>query len=419
MSKDEFAVSRCTIWATVISETIENIMTDPENPIPEYYVEQVKDTLGNLYNIPELLKTPLISYYDASQGQSSAHQLRRDLMEAIETLNPGKVASIRSTQARLYNLMHLHYVGDMTLQETAHELGISLRQAYRDLKRGQENIASILWFKHNRTTPPLPIPSPSKPDVLDTSELSTIESEIKYLERSFVSVNISDILSQAVKAVQRLADQKNVVLNLNAPDEPVTISTNKAIAQQILINLLSQTIQQTHAQVVQINLRIADENATLQITCESENIISSVIERLIKQVRWSTDIQGDFLTLTLNNHGTRVLIIDDNEGLVDLLHHYISTNVYQVFTAHNGVEGLGIASKIQPDVIIMDLMMPDMDGWELLQYLRTTPETSDIPVVICSVIHDPELAYSLGADEFIAKPVTQEQILTVLKKLNI
>lgn len=392
-------------------------MVEQPNAIPDQYVESIKTAISNLYNVPELLKTSLVAYYDTSPRQASAHQLRRDLIEAIEALNPGKVASMRSTQARLYNLMHLHYVGDMTLQETAHELGISLRQAYRDLKRGQENIASVMWYKHHQSTPP----ARQSPQIVvrDPSEISSIESEIKYLDRSFSSVNISDVLSSAVRAVQRLADQKNTQLMLNIPDEPVYISTNKAIAQQILINLLSQTIQQTHMPVVTINLHAADDTATLRISCASDRLISPVIERLIKQVRWSRTFNADELEITLNSHGTRVLIIDDNDGLLDLLHHYISTNVYQVLTANNGADGMRIASDIQPDVIIMDLMMPDMDGWELLQYLRTTPTTSHIPVVICSVIHDPELAYSLGADEFIAKPVTQEQILTILKKMNL
>jgi len=393
-------------------------MTEQDNPIPEQFIEQVKDALGNLYNIPELLKTPLTTYYDSTEAQSVAHQLRRDLMETIETLNPGKVVSVRSTQARLYNLMHLHYVGDMTLQETAHELGISLRQAYRDLRRGQENIASILWFKLQGAQSATPKPT-TPPDKRDTTELSTIESEIKHLERTFVSVDISSILTLAVKAVQRLADQKTVNLDTTLPDSPIQISTNRAIAQQILINLLSQTVQHATNGTVHITLSGQAENATLQISCADSAIISPVVEQLIKQVRWSHDIIDGMLTITLNHHGTQVLIIDDNEGLVDLLHHYISTNVYQVFTAHNGVEGLRIAEEIQPDAIIMDLMMPDMDGWELLQYLRTTVATREIPVIICSVIHDPELAYSLGADDFIAKPVTQEQILSALKKLNL
>lgn len=396
-------------------------MTKNEHTAPEEFIEQVKDALSHLYNIPELLKTPFALNYPADNTPSLAHQLRRELMEAIESLNPGKQVSMRSNAARLYNLMHLHYVGDMTLQETANELGISLRQAYRDLRRGQENIASILWYKRNQEIPS----ERSHPDLMegDAHDLSSIESEITLLERNFTVIDITTILDSATRAVQRLAEQKHVELHVNLPDEPVQVSTHKAIAQQVLINLLSQAIQHTSDVEIVINLLENRNNARLHIEFASavtdDELISPVIARLMAQVKWSSEVNDGQLTIHLNSHGSQILIIDDNEGLVDLLHHYVSDNVYQVYTANNGVDGLRIASELQPDAIVMDLMMPDMDGWELLQHLRTDDSTRDIPVVICSVIHDPELAYSLGANEFIAKPVNKDQLLNTLKKLNI
>jgi len=403
---------------------INRAMPEDKLLIPDDFVEQVKDALSNLYNIPELLKTSLNDYHASDNQQSSAHRLRRELVEAIESMNPGKSVSMRSNVARLYNLMHLHYVGDMTLQETAHELGISQRQAYRDLRRGQENIASILWHNRQHSTTPLkPAMSPSIHEPMEATKLSSIESEITRIERNFSNIDITSILRLAIKAVQQLADQKGIQLDVILPDEPVHLSTNKAIAQQILINLLSQTIQRADTPSLIIQLTTNDHNAELKIgysgTTQHDTLISPVIIRLMEQVRWSSQSSDTELRLHLNGHGARVLIIDDNEGLVDLLHHYISTNVYQVYTAHNGIEGLKIASSLQPDAIIMDLMMPDMDGWELLQHLRTHADTRNIPVIICSVIHDPELAYSLGADDFIAKPVNKDQILNALKKLDL
>src|SRR5690606_29920360 len=141
----------------------------------------------------------------------------------------------------------------------------------------------------------------------------------------------------AVKAVQRLADQRHITLNVLLPQEPLYLTTNKAIAQQILINLLSQTIQHSDDKIIQIELNAHDDNAELHINCAAnvvqENLISTVITHLLQQVRWSSEFSETGLRLHLNNHGTHILIIDDNEGLVDLLHLYISSNVCQVSTA--------------------------------------------------------------------------------------
>jgi CheY-like chemotaxis protein len=64
-------------------------------------------------------------------------------------------------------------------------------------------------------------------------------------------------------------------------------------------------------------------------------------------------------------------------------------------------------------------MMPEMDGWELLQRLRNHPQTADIPVVICSVINNPDLAYSLGASLFLPKPVSRDDVLEALRQLDV
>jgi CheY-like chemotaxis protein len=90
-----------------------------------------------------------------------------------------------------------------------------------------------------------------------------------------------------------------------------------------------------------------------------------------------------------------------------------------VWTATRATAGLELAEQLVPDAIILDVMMPDMDGWELLQRLRSLPSTSAIPVIICSVFSDPELAFSLGASAVLSKPVKQADILETLRQLKV
>ena len=68
-------------------------------------------------------------------------------------------------------------------------------------------------------------------------------------------------------------------------------------------------------------------------------------------------------------------------------------------------------------LLILDGMMPTMDGWEILQTLQTDPETQHIPVIVCSVWDEPELAFSLGAVDFLKKPITQKELLDALARL--
>ena len=90
-----------------------------------------------------------------------------------------------------------------------------------------------------------------------------------------------------------------------------------------------------------------------------------------------------------------------------------------VLAATNGASGLSLARDVHPDAVILDVMMPDMDGWEVLQRLRNHPATQQIAVIICSVFDDPELAYALGASSFLSKPVKREDIIKALRMESI
>jgi DNA-binding response OmpR family regulator len=114
-----------------------------------------------------------------------------------------------------------------------------------------------------------------------------------------------------------------------------------------------------------------------------------------------------------------VLVVDDNAGLAAMIERYLTGQACRVVAAHNGWQGVRMAQILLPDVIILDVMMPDMDGWEVLQALRGSPATARIPAVICSVLHNPELAASLGVAFYLVKPIRRDDLLTALHQVGI
>jgi CheY-like chemotaxis protein len=78
-----------------------------------------------------------------------------------------------------------------------------------------------------------------------------------------------------------------------------------------------------------------------------------------------------------------------------------------------------MARSLQPQAIALDAMMPDVDGWEILQALQADPATRHIPVLVCSVWEEPQLAFSLGAAGFLKKPITQRELLAALQRLGL
>ncbi len=114
-----------------------------------------------------------------------------------------------------------------------------------------------------------------------------------------------------------------------------------------------------------------------------------------------------------------VLVIDDDPTVRDLFKNDLSKQGYQVVVANNGDEGLRLARQLQPEAITLDVMMPGMDGWMVLSALKADPILADIPVIMASIIEDHKLGYSLGAADYLIKPINRQQLVTVLDKYHI
>jgi CheY-like chemotaxis protein len=341
--------------------------------------------------------------------------LRRELIAAIEALNPGTEVSFRSPTARLYNLPHLHYVEGMTVQEAARELGLSLRQAYRDLRKSEEGLASRLWAQYGATARA----------ALNSG--AATNDEMNQFTAHPLALDVRTLFESATKTIGVLRQKCDVPLDITLPPAPVTVICDPLPAQQIVTYLLSQVIQQAAARV-QVELVAAQTGAlvrwrlTIDPQAARAPLVSPAILRLIERLgwEWQEDAAAEIrATLRISGCRRQVLVVDDNAGLVTLIERYLAHQACQVIAAANGREGLRIAQQILPDVILLDVMMPEMDGWEMLQRLRTSPATASIPVIVCSVFHDPELATSLGASLAVPKPVRPDDLQAALHTLGL
>jgi len=114
----------------------------------------------------------------------------------------------------------------------------------------------------------------------------------------------------------------------------------------------------------------------------------------------------------------KILVIDDDQAMTDLLRLVLSPIQAAIFTSNSGPEGIEIASTHNPDIIILDLMMPEMDGWQVCEKLR---ETSNVPILIISAIDNPGLiakALDAGADDFLVKPVPSGVLIAHIHNLT-
>lgn len=402
----------------------------PPTTPPDDFIEQVKQALDHLYDFAYLQRLPLAQQVARPQSnQPLSHQLRRELITAVETLSPDARPTQETPDARIYNLLHLRYIEGITMQEAANRLGLSTRQAHRSLRRGEESVAAILW---NRLPTPASAPASAPPAPAHTSsaqELSSVQAEMAHLGTHLQPTDIRPLLQEAHTAVQPLAESAGMTFAWDLPETPVIVPVDTAVARQIFVSVFSRILKAARKNNLHVRLAQREAQTTLTIGYTPQagatpeildDVLSQIIGRLGWVVRQEEGVDGRrALVFNLSNSGALILVVDDNEGLVELLDRYLTGHACRVVTATSGAAGLQLAQELIPDALILDVMMPGKSGWEILQTLRSQPATATIPIIVCSVFNDPDLAYALGASRFLPKPISRDRILETLHELGV
>ena len=115
--------------------------------------------------------------------------------------------------------------------------------------------------------------------------------------------------------------------------------------------------------------------------------------------------------------GPLVLLVEDNPQSVELLSVYLTHAGFQVVVAGNGEEGLAQAARLHPAAILLDILLPGLDGWEFLSRVKVDPAIADVPVIIVSMIDQSGKGYALGAAEYFVKPVNRDALLATLQRV--
>ena len=404
-------------------EEPEHVWQSMSSSRPSDFAETVKQLLEHLYDLPFLQQHPLASHpalLSTEVGTTPSQALRQFLMRAVDS-HQSSAERTSSAHGRYFKLVYLHYVDGMTIQEAAHNLGVSERQAYRDLLRGIEAVASALWENllaaqhattHERSSSPM-----------------SVRAEVDRLMPRVSTLDLTALVHYAERAVQKIAKQRNIDLIVQVPAAPCRVRTDEVVAQQLLVRVLSRLVQSVEAATMIVQVINKPRSAEVVVFLEGAVLTGDVISsdalalRLFERLGWSCALStatatGAALTITVPTDLRFLLLIDDNESLAELLDRYLMNMPYRIVAVTNAADGLRLAQELLPDVIMLDIMMPEMDGWELLQRFRNGSKTADIPIIVCSVFNDPELAFSLGATVFLPKPLSRDQFVDALLRLE-
>ena len=150
------------------------------------------------------------------------------------------------------------------------------------------------------------------------------------------------------------------------------------------------------------------------------NVYLPVTEEVVEEKQYASGIPETTTAFAwADEDSPLVLVVEDDLPTSELLTIHLTQSGYRVAHAYDGIEAIEKAGELQPFVITLDIMLPKKDGWEVLQSLKADSRTSDIPVIIHSIIDNKELGFALGAVDYLVKPVDKATILSRLEELSL
>jgi CheY-like chemotaxis protein len=387
------------------------------------FASQIRQALQNLHDFVYLQKLPITNLLNVPNGtlDQSVRKLRSEILDAIERLNPPGSISNRAKERRPYALLYGHYVQGMTTAELAEELAISIRQLRREHARALEALLDLLWEKlsphlENSTGEHL---FSLTPDIQNATET---ETEQLINQAHVDDISMTDLVDGVFATLAPLAKSRNMTLKNQLPDNLPLVRANRVVLRQGLLGLISSALQRFSVGEIKV-LMLDVPGFRLGVVVDGESQASGstksgldVSRKLVASLGGQVEIsagESDWraeISLPMAEE-LPILVMDDNVGLVELYRRYLAGRGYRVFDARNADEVIALAQEQDIKLITLDIMMPEQDGWEVLQRLKAASATRAIPIMICSVLEESELAFALGASDYLAKPVTQDALL--------
>jgi len=302
-------------------------------------------------------------------------------------------------------------------------------------------------------------------DILDISKI-----EAGKMELILEPVDVQQIISGVMSTAAALVRDKPIEFKQEAVSNLPTIRADSTRVRQVILNLLSNAAKFTKEGQITLRAWADEEQVTIsvkdtgigilpeyQITIfeefrqvdasttrrtggtglglaisrhfvemhggriwvESEPDVGSTFTLTLPITGPAPVAESELAALTIDPSRKLVLVVEDDKGATSIYKRYLDKQGYQVVGLNQGEQAVRWALELSPHAIILDVLLPDKDGWTVLEELKSSRETRQIPVIICTIVSDEEAhGLSLGATDYLVKPVLEEDLLESLQRLE-
>jgi CheY-like chemotaxis protein len=396
----------------------------------EPFIRHVHRALRHLYEPAELQISPLVAMFPPSMRAEVPSNLRKILIDAINKLKPDPRVPPDSNAWRNYQVLCFRFEEQYSQDEVAAQMALSPRQVRRLEYTALHALTETLAMQYNLSITP-EVTRENSP-----SPLSEHKQELDWLKKSYQreTIRLEALIESVIKTSASMIQSLSSEIETNIPPGLPLITGQITTLRQVLLNILIAAVRACPNGIIQINAAQAGKLVHIEIlsipndpiaeTCSDVSEFIDLARHLIELSEGNLTLlpekAGQILGVRLTvqtNEQMNVLAIDDNEDILQLIQRYLENTRFHLISARDPRQALELAVESQARVIILDIMLPEVDGWELLGRIRAHPILESVPVIISTILPHQQLARSLGAAAFLRKPVSREALLETLNKL--
>jgi CheY-like chemotaxis protein len=390
------------------------------------------------------------------------------ILRAIESLRPPSDIPPTAHARQVYELLHNRFVLKLIQEETADRMHISRTSVHRAQRTAVHTLARTLWecsqsgqssqspgqVSPGQVSPGQVSPgqvSPGQvsprqaarargqemvaqpagedmPDAQAADWQSQVQRELASLQARAPDTDsdVGKVIGSALELVTPLTSRRGVRVDVKSLQPGLVATVHPVVLGQILVSAMGRLARYISNGLISVYARLEDGNVKITLTgtvaveggLSQADLVSEIPASPGVAINTYLDGSQAFVWIEASSVGkVTVLVVDDNE---DMAHLYRGATVgtrYHIAHIAQGRDLFGALETVEPDVIVLDVMLPDIDGWRLLMRLHEDPATRAIPVIVCSVVREEDLALSLGAVRYLPKPVRPREFIQALDQV--
>jgi len=390
---------------------------------------------NTLYNLSDPVYVPEVCVFQVLDVQPAEgfDGVRQKLIEVIERGAKSATGSDTAKITFLFKVLQQRFVQSLSQERAAEVLDISARHLRRKQIEAIRALAVRLWSRNQAaetaavglesTLAQTSVVGPS--GALSWAEM--VLREIEVLNSRSLGIITTDLARVVLKTIEmaRYMHQKDgISLEIEEISSGIEVAVHPNVLRQVILYIVQQVAQSGFSGEVKLSVSEECDMTTLsfQISrsdAQSHPVIPNIDElAAVLGGRAEIHMQDGCCTLDLvfpKSRKVAVLVVDDNFETAHLYRRFTLNSRYEIFHTPSGFDLLEQIQQVAPDILVIDVLLPGQDGWDLLLQLRQNPKTASLPVIVCSVMGDPETARSLGANNYLPKPVDQKTFLRALE----